>query len=110
MGDRCRDMKVFIGSTPMPVGTTPVAAGPGAVITLGIGGTYSLRRPRENSCHPMRRTDRFFHDLTSLSLHGVTRSHRMTSPVSGAVAPAVRKLTCSAISQTRLGEVSSPCP
>jgi hypothetical protein len=91
-------MRVIVRTTPTPDSTTPVALGAAAVITLGTGGTGTLRRPRELSRHPVRRTGLVFRSITGVSLHAVTSSHDQTSPGSGAVARAVMKLTCSAIS------------
>jgi hypothetical protein len=110
MGDRWGDMKAFTGRTPPPGRSTLVAARRGVVITLATGGTVPLRLPREKSGLPLRRTDGYFTVPAGDSLRAVTGSHWMTSPVSGAVARGVMELTCSAISQSRLGEVRSPCP
>jgi hypothetical protein len=96
-------MKVFTESTRPPGRATEVVAGHGVVITLGIAGTSALRRPRESSRHRGWRSDGFFTVPAGNSLHAVTGSHTLTSPVSGAVVPGAGKLTCSAISQSRLG-------
>jgi hypothetical protein len=82
----------------MPKHSTPVEGVTPAAITLRIDGTFSLRRPRETPGHPVRRTGRDFPQFTGNSLRAVTNSHRMTSPVPGAVALAVMELTCCPIS------------
>jgi hypothetical protein len=91
-------MRVFARTTPTPEEVTPVVLGAGPMITLGVRGSATLRRPREFSRHPVRRTRPDFISITGVSLHAVTSYHVLTSPGSGAVARAVMKLTCSAIS------------
>lgn len=60
-----------------------------------------MRRPCDSTATAARPTSGCFAVPTSRSLRGVTESHPLTSPGSGAVVTGVRKLTCSAISNPR---------
>lgn len=97
-GGRWGDMRARLGNTRMTVHSTGVAAGFPEAVTLGNVLFQALRRPREISAAGLRRSGRFFWRSTGDPLHRVTSSHVVISPGSGAVALAVMKLTCSAIS------------
>src|SRR2546423_11318846 len=94
-------MRVSITTTRLPHHSTGVAAAAGVAVTLGVHQSAAMRRPCETELCGPRPTSGCFLLFTLRSLRGVTESHLLTSPGSGAVATGVRKLTCSAISNPR---------
>ena len=100
-GARCAGMRVPITITRPPHHSTGVAAVPNRAVTLGAHLRAAMRRPCEGTAIAPRPTSGCFLMPTPRSLRGVTESHPLTSPGSGAVVTGVRKLTCSAISNPR---------
>ena len=94
-------MRIRTGTAQPSHRTTRVAAVPDRPVTLGVDRIAPLRRPCECERHGPRATSGSFVLFTPASLRGVTESHLLTSPGSGAVVTGVRKLTCSAISNPR---------
>jgi len=100
-GARCPGMRVSITTPRPPHHSTGVAAVRDRAVTLGVHRQAAMRRPCESTATAPRPTSGCFAVPTSRSLRGVTESHPLTSPGSGAVVTGVRKLTCSAISNPR---------
>lgn len=100
-GARCPGMRVSITITRPPHHSTGVAAAGDRAVTLGVHQQAAVRRPCESTVTAPRPTSGCFVVPTPRSLRGVTGSHPLTSPGSGAVVTGVRKLTCSAISNPR---------
>jgi hypothetical protein len=98
---RCRGMRVSITITRPPHHSTGVAAAADGAVTLGVHQSAAMRRPCESTTTAARPTSGCFVVPIPRSLRGVTESHPLTSPGSGAVVTGVRKLTCSAISNPR---------
>lgn len=98
---RCPGMRVSITTTRPPRHSTGVADAADLAVTLGVHQPAAMRRPCDSAVAALRPTSGCFLVFTPRSLRGVTESHSSTSPGSGAVAPGVRKLTCSAISNPR---------